>query len=96
MIDYLTDKYFRVEKRIKKLFLWFSLVHSRHTAHQDRKRIIRKKGKSVVTREVKKNTAARVSRIWRNSIKYDFMISTLSPRLPSRAHAHRYERIRRL
>ena len=54
MIDYLTDKYFRVEKRVKKLFLWFSLVHSRHTAHQDRKKIIRRKGKSVVTREVKK------------------------------------------
>jgi len=54
MIGFLTDKYFRVERRFKRHLLKLSLIHSRHMAHQDRRRIIRRKGKSVVTRELKK------------------------------------------
>jgi len=61
MISFLTDRYFRFERRFKRLLLRLSLIHSRHTAHQDRKRIIRKRGKSVVTREVK-NTIKQYAR----------------------------------
>ena len=53
MISYLTDRYFRLEKRFRRLFLVFSLIHIRHEARRDRKRIIAAKGKSVVTRKVK-------------------------------------------
>jgi len=54
MIGYITKLYYRFERGFKKLLFLINLVQLRHLAHKDRKRVIKRKGKSVVNREVKK------------------------------------------
>ncbi len=54
MKGYITKLYYLFEKGFKKLLFLINMVQLRHLAHKDRKRVIKRKGKSVVNREVKK------------------------------------------
>jgi hypothetical protein len=58
MIVYLTDRYFRLLKSIGKISFKFRLVYSRFAGHGYRRQYLRKGGKSIITREIKKEIKA--------------------------------------